>query len=669
MSQTEGMDTYLAVKLNINYDTYRRVSIQRLKRDPEKASFRDNISFNKLKRLAIDYLPKKEENKNDSSVLEEESAKKSPDDKQAKKPKNSYQDYIVTVTYFDEEGDEITISSDIELVEAFENFMRVNKKSDSYVFNTCAVVKRKGDEDIFDGLPLKNIRIVRMKRRAAQKARANGRKMRKRDSSSQADRKLKKKKAPSDAAIKKEIQSPPQSNCNREFDPDFIHARHTCDGCGVSPIVGFRYNAKNLINYDLCQNCKTNYDEGEKKDIIFRQAQKNSDRRFVPLCGRAIRRGTCLFQEDSNLAEAIKRSFKTLLEEKTSQTSEKRVAEVTTEVGSLVLTGDGADDSKKENQILELENDARLVDAKSVNVESVNVEPIAVELVDSESVAVEQEKNEDVSQSPDLSATQRNEQEDTKDDTFFDDDDAYISADDGKMKVSNSRGVDHEGSEADDDFQDVNMEIIEERDEEKSESNEVLKMETNEEVVDDFTEKTNASPAVETTEHIGIVCERNETQENVTPEDKDNVKEFDNEVNNVEESIIDLQPNENVDKEMSGKSGSDTEWDILDQDVERPSDELACATKLMGSSLFNSDLGTSQLTNISGRSEISSLTASSALMNRWGREVLKLRELGFSNDAQSVDVLETLYAESLDGNGDKSVTVERAVEYMVEKLT
>ena len=50
----------------------------------------------------------------------------------------------------------------------------------------------------------------------------------------------------------------------------FIHGRHTCDSCLVSPIVGTRYRATNRADYDLCQRCFTNY-QGE--EIKFKQTQ------------------------------------------------------------------------------------------------------------------------------------------------------------------------------------------------------------------------------------------------------------------------------------------------------------------------------------------------------------------------------------------------------------
>ena len=43
----------------------------------------------------------------------------------------------------------------------------------------------------------------------------------------------------------------------------FIHGRHTCDGCLTTPIIGQRFHAVNLPDYDLCSNCRNNY-KGEE---------------------------------------------------------------------------------------------------------------------------------------------------------------------------------------------------------------------------------------------------------------------------------------------------------------------------------------------------------------------------------------------------------------------
>jgi len=55
--------------------------------------------------------------------------------------------------------------------------------------------------------------------------------------------------------------------CNLKTDNvAFLHARHTCDGCSKTPIVGDRYRAKNIADFDLCGACMNKY-EGDKADF------------------------------------------------------------------------------------------------------------------------------------------------------------------------------------------------------------------------------------------------------------------------------------------------------------------------------------------------------------------------------------------------------------------
>ncbi|KAL7558067.1 hypothetical protein ACA910_009254 [Epithemia clementina (nom. ined.)] len=65
-----------------------------------------------------------------------------------------------------------------------------------------------------------------------------------------------------------------QKAANEEEDRPFIHGRHTCDGCLTTPILGKRFHAVNLPDYDLCAACHANYKGNE---IIFEEAQLDRD--------------------------------------------------------------------------------------------------------------------------------------------------------------------------------------------------------------------------------------------------------------------------------------------------------------------------------------------------------------------------------------------------------
>jgi hypothetical protein len=59
-------------------------------------------------------------------------------------------------------------------------------------------------------------------------------------------------------------QEPQESGAARPF----IHGRHTCDVCLTTPIIGQRFHATNVPDYDLCSNCHANY-QGKNKEITF----------------------------------------------------------------------------------------------------------------------------------------------------------------------------------------------------------------------------------------------------------------------------------------------------------------------------------------------------------------------------------------------------------------
>merc|ERR1712071_82074 len=67
------------------------------------------------------------------------------------------------------------------------------------------------------------------------------------------------------------------------FDPTFVHGRHSCDDCGVDPIVGYRYHSSKKANYDLCHECFCKNFEQKKTDedmSSFGLAQHEPDRVF-----------------------------------------------------------------------------------------------------------------------------------------------------------------------------------------------------------------------------------------------------------------------------------------------------------------------------------------------------------------------------------------------------
>eukprot|EP00527_Entomoneis_sp_CCMP2396_P000869 CAMPEP_0198140780 /NCGR_PEP_ID=MMETSP1443-20131203/3884_1 /TAXON_ID=186043 /ORGANISM="Entomoneis sp., Strain CCMP2396" /LENGTH=416 /DNA_ID=CAMNT_0043803309 /DNA_START=24 /DNA_END=1270 /DNA_ORIENTATION=+ len=77
----------------------------------------------------------------------------------------------------------------------------------------------------------------------------------------------------------------------------FIHGRHTCDGCLTTPVVGTRFHAVNMPDYDLCAGCRSNYKGDE---IKFEEAELDRD---LPMQERWYRRFNKWSQKNQRQAE------------------------------------------------------------------------------------------------------------------------------------------------------------------------------------------------------------------------------------------------------------------------------------------------------------------------------------------------------------------------------
>ena len=49
------------------------------------------------------------------------------------------------------------------------------------------------------------------------------------------------------------------------------HPGITCDGCGVGPIVGYRYRCKQCANHDVCESCYDAWSGGKMQNGLGKQ--------------------------------------------------------------------------------------------------------------------------------------------------------------------------------------------------------------------------------------------------------------------------------------------------------------------------------------------------------------------------------------------------------------
>ena len=142
-------------------------------------------------------------------------------------------------TYVDEDGEVITMSSNLELKDAFFQVLKTYP-SQKKPFVVLVATPRKEKK------PAKIVSSTK----ASMPKRIQVRKV-------QPNKKL--------FAVSSDKATP--VGCNLKTDNvAFLHARHTCDGCSKTPIVGDRYRAKNIADFDLCGACMNKY-EGDKADF------------------------------------------------------------------------------------------------------------------------------------------------------------------------------------------------------------------------------------------------------------------------------------------------------------------------------------------------------------------------------------------------------------------
>jgi len=125
-------------------------------------------------------------------------------------------------------------------------------------------------------------------------------------------------------------------------------------------------------------------------------------------------------------------------------------------------------------------------------------------------------------------------------------------------------------------------------------------------------------------------------------------------------------------------------WQVVDQNPNESSD-IANATQMLGSALFNSDMRSSE--NLESGSSVVLSTASSvpsdlpsvsvlteeshvseAQRNRWASQLYMMREMGFDNEEKCVETLERLQAANIGCGEDEEVSVTQAVEAMLAEL-
>lgn len=628
--------------------------------------------------------------------------------------------YRVTVTYTDEDGDSITISTDDELTDAFEQFaarvppivrakasFEVEKDSKRIVKGLKQAVTEIGEtakssetkvgqmQVVLDSFLMilnqavdtlsKNVDGMQQRKKGCgssakeDRSRNRGNKARcseikKREPN--AARKEKEEHKDEDETTKVEKKQAQGERDNilpvkADLDKDFIHGRHTCDGCLVTPIIGIRYHALNSPDHDLCDKCVLTH---TGKDIIFEPTELERDRclqnkwkrrqwrqnrgekgcngRKMPSANLAV----C--SSDTALKVAIHQSLQDVKLKTKEELKDKKTF---TKEDDIIV-----EPLERDNKTRLSENEEKKVGAIMDGNDEVKVEAIKNEdsgiKVETEAIVEENDKDEEEA------LAVENENNNCKE----------------NMKIPYAE--DNENASF---AKEVSLFTTEPKIVEKTDKHESL---PNKSIESSFTEDAEGQGDVAIAIGMALDVTANAIDAIVSEAEKPGYTTVESQTQagcTILGSVNTANSNDVSEESSQTQSSvnSNDEWQVLHEDGQDTSDEtIAQAAQLLGSALFQSDIIsdvteikdghtiTTDQSMISGPSYVGSVPTdvstivskeiSSVVLSRWDTELKLMHELGFLDDKENVNALEHLEAANMGVDSDEPVTVNDAVNYL-----
>lgn len=504
----------------------------------------------------------------------------------------------------------------------------------------------------------------------------------------------------------------------------FIHGRHTCDSCLMNPIIGKRFRATNLKDYDLCEKCHPNY---QGTEIQFEAAELSRDRAFQKrwirrrerietMNGRKSRRRlsrsspepapeeslrseptsepsseatpdpppSAPVQEtiarvipiqssapatntaddfDGALKEAIRRSLEDVIPKEVqeffeptepsiapSAPTEEQILTVcgTTEIVNDPVTPTSVPEAEvvedvaiteeeiRDSSSLDEVDEQRLLDSMVEDTMSVDSEEMmAADDIDMKPAAVDRETSMSTPERKTANSEEVKTPGSTTDDSF-----ALDAVGNGDVAEAMGAALDMVAG--------VISEMLTEAD---THSSPIA-------ILDEVIASSAEEPDVEVESEADATEEANTTRGGTLIMGSEEVTE---------------DPEEEVDG-----------WEVVDNNPNE-SNDIANATQMLGSALFNSDIRSSGVLDSTNSGELSAassvpsdLTSLSAGIevsrvsdvqrNRWASQLYMMREMGFDDEEKCVETLERLQAANIGCGEEDEVSVTQAVEAMLSEL-
>lgn len=522
------------------------------------------------------------------------------------------------ITYTDEDGDVITISSDEELTDAFEQFvtkeppvLRATVTLRSVNTDNTVTIRTNTDNTRSISTNVTNIHnnnnLMKLEQLKAQK-RDRMRQMVQEPiinqkptpttttSTTQTDVAATESNTYTDLKDSNPTASVPiPKGCPSVF----IHGRHTCDGCFTTPIIGIRYHAVNLPDYDLCQNCVQNY---KGSDIKFKPEQLERD---VPFQHRWKQRFAVQPSRNNTIRNpcSVKQDAKTRLKREDIRNMSHDVA--ANVLNSAIKGIRRVGHEIEETAFQEAVRRSLLVSQPS-NVETKESLPVNLQKEKKEEADLEEKENHHVT---------------------------------------------------------IEVESVSEESIAEAEAKDVMSFTTK---VDSPTQSvTTANILIEPLDELIL---REETPQICSKD------ESANDSVGVEEDLTDHDGTQCDEAGNSQPQGTDVvergEWQMLDNNGEDITQrEFARAAEMLGSALYHSAQTESNMSSLTSVPTIGSshTNISPTVLAMWRNELDMLRELGFSDEQRNIEALEYLQAANIGSDCDEKVSVERAISILLKE--